>query len=170
MVTWVPWGHVTGPLGLFIFESFEKFRVTKCSGCSSKKFKKSFDKVCFKTGNQKHPNFRFDEEVETLSSFLFKKYFQSTKGLNFDQIFEKGSTNPVSSPSTAAQNEQGQLCRSVGEGHTQYRHTQYRHRQYRHTQYRYSGHLMAVIFWVTILRYCNDLWYFVKLWNVRNDF
>ena len=103
-----------GHLDCLFLKVSKSFGLRNVPDVPQRNSKKSFDKVCFKTGNQKHPNFRFDEKVETLSSFLFKKYFQSTKGLNFDQIFDKGSTNPVSSPSSEAQNEQGRLCRCVG--------------------------------------------------------
>ena len=52
-----------------------------------KEIQKSFDKVCYKTGNQKHPNFLCDEKVEIKSSFLFKTTQRSAQRPHFDQSF-----------------------------------------------------------------------------------
>ena len=136
------WGHVTGPLGLFIFASFENFRVTKCSGCSSKKFKKSFDKVCFKTGNQKHPYFRFDENFEMKGSFLFK-HLHNTLIFNLGQQglgsigyeTQVGTARPFSS---SVQPVRSARPVSMSEQ--------------------------------SVLELIEWFWYFVKLSNVRNDF
>ena len=136
------WGHVTGPLGLFIFASFENFRVTKCSGCSSKKFKKSFDKVCFKTGNQKHPYFRFDENFEMKGSFLFK-HLHKTTSYNSNFVSNHGQHGLGSMDHGSEQ-----LVRSKPSSiHLKNR--------------RPRSYFSEFIKW---------FWYFVKLSNVRSDF